>query len=83
MQKSYCYTVAVSVHMLNVRANVKVFEFRFFCIFCFTLPLFIILIKPLTTKAYDSCASGDCGTSGYNAHFVVKKDKNLIRKKKD
>ena len=28
------------------------------------LILLIILIKPLTTKAYDRRASGDCGTSG-------------------
>ena len=27
--------------------------------------MLIILIKPLTTKAYDRRASGDCGTSGY------------------
>ena len=26
--------------------------------------MLIILIKPLTTKAYDRRASGDCGTSG-------------------
>ena len=26
--------------------------------------MLIILMKPLTTKAYDRRASGDCGTSG-------------------
>ena len=56
VQKTYCYTpgvsicvdVCVSVRMQNVRANVKVFEFQSSCI----LTLLIILIKPLTTKAY-------------------------------
>ena len=39
VQKSYCYTpgvgvrVGVGVHMQNVRANVKVLEFKSFCIF--------------------------------------------------
>ena len=37
MQKSYCYTpgvgVRVGVRMQNVRANVKVLEFKSFCIF--------------------------------------------------
>ena len=37
MQKSYCYTpgvsVRVGVHMQNVRANVKVLEFKFLYIF--------------------------------------------------
>ena len=70
VQKSYCYTpgvsvgVGVGVHMQNVRANVKVLEFKSFCIFSCILTLLIILIKPLTTKAYDRRASGDCGTSG-------------------
>ena len=72
MQKSYCYTpgvrvsvrVGVGVHMQNVRANVKVWEFKSFCICSCILSLLIILIKPLTTKAYDRRASGDCGTSG-------------------
>ena len=78
MQKSYCYTpgvrvsvrvgvsvgVSVGVRMQNVRANVKVLEFKSFCIFSCILTLLIILIKPLTTKAYDRRASGDCGTSG-------------------
>ena len=76
MQKSYCYTpgvsvgvrvgvrVGVGVHMQNVRANVKVLEFKSFCIFSCILTLLVILIKPLTTKAYDRRASGDCGTSG-------------------
>ena len=51
--------------MQNVRANVKVLELKSFCIFSCILSLLIILIKPLTTKAYDRRASGDCGTSGY------------------
>ena len=37
VQKSYCYTPCVRVHVgvgiQNVRANVKVLEFYFFCIF--------------------------------------------------
>ena len=48
----------------NVRANVKVMEFQSLCIFCYIITLYIILIKPLTTKAHDRRASGDCGTSG-------------------
>ena len=76
MQKSYCYTpgvgvrvsVRVGVHMQNVRANVKVLEFKSFCIFSCILTLLIILIKPLTTKAYHRRASGDCGTSGFLGH---------------
>ena len=48
-----------------IRENVKVLEFHSFCIFSCFLTLFIILIKPFTTKAYDRCASGDCGTSSY------------------
>ena len=36
------------------------------------LTLLIILIKPLTTKAYDRRASGDCGTSGSStASYIV------------
>ena len=88
MQKSYCYTpgvsvgvgvrvgvgvgVGVGVHMQNVRANVKVFEFKSFCIFSCILTLLVILIKPLTTKAYDRRASGDCGTSGYVCTNLMK-----------
>ena len=49
----------------NVRANVKVLEFESLCIFSCILTLLIILIKPLTAKAYDRRASGDCGASGY------------------
>ena len=66
MQNSYCYTpgVGVGVRMQNVRANVKVLELKSFCIFSCILSLLIILIKPLTTKAYDRRTSGDCGTSG-------------------
>ena len=48
----------------NVGANFKVLEFKSFCIFSCILTLLIILINPLTTKAYDRRASGDCGTSG-------------------
>ena len=65
MQKSYCYTpgvsvgVGVSVRMQNVRANVKVLEFKSFCIFSCILTLLIIPIKPLTSNAYDRRASGD------------------------
>ena len=58
MQKSYCYTPA------SASVYVKVLEFKSFCIFSCILTLLIILIKPLTTKAYDRRASGDCGTSG-------------------
>ena len=77
VQKSYCYTpgvrvrvrvgvsVGVRVRMQNVRANVKVMEFKSLCIFSCILAMFIILIKPLTTKAHDRRASGDCGTSGF------------------
>ena len=46
--------------MQNVRVNVVSLSIFFSCI----LTLLIILIKPLTTKAYDRDASGDCGTSG-------------------
>ena len=53
MQKSYCYTPGVGVRMQNVRANVKVIEFQSLCIFSWILTLLVILIKPLTTKAYD------------------------------
>ena len=65
----------VCVHMENVRANAKVLEFQSFCIFSFILTLFIILIKPFTTKDYERCASGDRGTSGWfcciqSGHFV-------------
>ena len=73
MQKSYCYTpgvrvsihVRVGVHNQNVRANVKVVKFQSLCIFSCILTLLLLLIKPLTTKAHDRRASGDCGTSGY------------------
>ena len=85
MQKSYCYTpgvrvsvsvsvrvgVSVGVRMQNVRANVKVLEFKSFCIFSCILTLLIILIKPLTTKAYDRRASGDCGTSGFCTNYLI------------
>ena len=66
MQKSYCYTpgVRVGVRMQNVRVNFKVLKFKSFGIFSYIVSLLIILIKPLTTKAYDRRASGDCGTSG-------------------
>ena len=59
--------------MQNVRANVKVLKFQSFCIFSCILRLLIILKKPLTTKAYDRRASGDCGTSGkmvYLSNFI-------------
>ena len=39
-------------------------EFQSLLIFSCILTLLIILIKPLTTKAHDRRASGDCGTSG-------------------
>ena len=42
-----------------------VMEFQSLCIFSCILTLLIILIKPLTSKAHDRRASGDCGTSGY------------------
>ena len=70
VQKSFCYTpglrirVRVSVHVQNVRANVKVMEFQSLCIFSCILTFLIILIKPLTIKPHDRRASGDCGTSG-------------------
>ena len=56
--------------MQNVRANVKVMEFQFLYIFSCILTLLIILIKPLTTKAYDKRTSDDCGTSGF-AYIIV------------
>ena len=65
MQKSYCYTPGIGVHMQNVGANVNVLKFQSFCIFSCILSLLTILIKPLTTKAYDRRAYGDCGTSGW------------------
>ena len=46
--------------MQNVWANVKVMEFQSLCILPCILTLVIILIKPLTTKAHDRRASGDC-----------------------
>ena len=57
--------------MQNVRANVKVLEFQSLCIFSCILSLLIILIKPLTTKAYDRRASSDCGTSGHIYIFIM------------
>ena len=65
VQKSYCYTPSVRIYvsMQNVRANVKVLEFRSFCILSCILTLFIILIKPLTIKAYGSHTASDCGIS--------------------
>ena len=51
-------------HPQNVRVNVKVMEFQSLCIFSCILTSLIILIKPLTTKAHDRRASGDCVTSG-------------------
>ena len=46
-----------------LRQILKSWSFKFFCMFTCILYLFIILIKPLTTKPYNSRASGDCGTS--------------------
>ena len=46
-------------------------EFQSFCIFSCILTLVIILIKPITIKAYDRRASGDCGTSGIMRNIVV------------
>ena len=71
MQKSYCYNPGVRVRMQNVRANVKVMEFQSLCIFSCILTLLIILIKPLTTKAHDRRASGDCGTSDFGLHWEM------------
>ena len=48
-----------------------VLEFKYFCIFSCILTLLIILIKPLTTKAYDRRASGDCGTSGFCTNYLI------------
>ena len=68
MQKSYCYTVGVrvrvdvSVHVQMLGRMLKSWNFSL-CIFSCILTLLIILIKPLTTKAHDRRASGDCGTS--------------------
>ena len=62
---------ALASNIQNVRANVKVLEFQSFCIFACILGLFIILIKSLTTKAYDRYASGDFGTSGIKGAFFV------------
>ena len=44
-------------------------EFQSLCIFSCILTLLIILIKPLTTKAHDRRASGDCGTSGSSLYI--------------
>ena len=43
----------------------KSWNFSLSVFFSCILTLLIILIKPLTTKAHDRRASGDCGTSGY------------------
>ena len=59
--------ISIGVRMQNVRANVKVLEFKSFCIFSCILTVLTILIKPLTTKAYGRWVSGDCGTSGINS----------------
>ena len=71
--------------MQNVRANVKVLEFKSFCIFSCILSLLIILIKHRTTKAHDRRASGDCGTSGiivtrYLVDDVIKSQKKYYYK---
>ena len=50
----------------------KVLEFKSFCIFSCILIMLIILIKPLTTKAYDRRASGDCGTSGISQFLYAR-----------
>ena len=42
----------------------KSWNFSLSVFFSSILTLLIILIKPLTTKAHDRRASGDCGTSG-------------------
>ena len=64
VQKSYYYTpcigVCISVHMLNVRVNVKVLESQSVCIFSCILIFCVLLIKPLTTKAHGSRASSGC-----------------------
>ena len=60
MPKSYRYTpgigvsvsIRVGIHIQNVRANVKVYEFQSFCISSCILAMFILLIKSLTTKAH-------------------------------
>ena len=78
-EELYCYMytpgvrvgVSVRVCMQNVRANVKVMEFQSLFIFCCILTLLIILIKPLTTKAHDRRASGECGTSGPEGFITV------------
>ena len=70
VQKSYCFTPGVgdciSVHMLNVRVNVKDLEFQSVCIFSWILIFCILLIKPLTTNAHSIHASSYCtwGNSG-------------------
>ena len=66
--------------MQNVRANVKVMEFQSLCIFSCILTLLIILIKPLTTKAHDRRASGDCGTSGVAVFRKASGPKTLASK---
>ena len=53
---------------LNSQFNLNSTVF-FSCI----LTLFIILIKPLRSKAYDRRASGDCGTSGFKEHSITEK----------
>ena len=63
----------------NVRVNVKVMEFQSLCIFSCILTLLIILIKPLTTKAHDRRASGDCGTSGSNFYNTQGSKLTLVR----
>ena len=69
--------VRVSVHMQNVRAKVKVLEFKNLFYSCI-LTSFIILIRPLTTKTYDRCASGDCGTSGFNTIYAFDNPLQII-----
>ena len=78
MQKSYCYTPGVGLRVgVSVRVGVhkmlgqmlKSWNFSLYVFFSCTLSLLIILIKPLSTKTYDRCASGDCGTSGLHKNY--------------
>ena len=60
----FCTIISKSCTFAKLTAKVWCWFVQSFSIFSYILSLFIILIKPLTTKAHTSCASGDSGTSG-------------------
>ena len=72
MQKCYCYTpgVGVCVGVNNGVHKMLGQMLKSICISSFILTLLIILMKPLSTQAFDRRASGDCGTSGYGPALI-------------